>query len=232
MSIEDLFRTRFTKPLPMSYYDPLFGEEEMVALQAARPRLEGRTDVPIGATGLTGAGIVAAGQREASRAVSLGDMVTQARGQRIRAREAAKLKRIQERAAAESAARQQQARLAKNLTRGAGQIAGVVEDVLSNKKVQAHFKGLKDQREARKQEKEAASRAIDRTILPEMRRMKSSISPEAFGAESVNNMFGGPTYDSAVGYAPTTGRTATERLLADIDLDNKWSDTTGIWGGF
>jgi hypothetical protein len=214
MSIEDLFRTRFTEPLPMSYYDPLFGEEEMVALQAARPRLEGRTDVPIGATGLTGAGIVAAGQREASRAVALGDMVTQARGQRIRAREAANLKRIQERAAAESAARQQQARLAKNLTRGAGQIAGVVEDVLSNKKVQAHFKGLKEQREARKQEKETASRAIDRTILPEMRRMKSSISPEAFGAGSAQNMFGGPSF-SLKG-----DRGATELLLEDFYLDS------------
>jgi hypothetical protein len=232
MSIEDLFRTRFTDPAPMSFYDPLFGEEEMVALQAARPRLEGRTDVPIGATGLTGAGIVAAGQREASRATALGDMVAQARGQRIRATEAANLKRIQEIAAAESAGRQQQARAIGNIMAGVGQAAGSLEGILSDKKVQAHFKGLKEQREARKLEKEAASRAIDRTILPQMRRMKSSISPEVFGAESVNNMFGGPTYDSAVGYAPTTGRTATERLLADIDLDNKWSNTTGIWGGF
>jgi hypothetical protein len=207
MSIEDLFRTRFTKPLPMSYYDPLFGEEEMVALQAARPRLEGRTDVPIGATGLTGAGIVAAGQREASRAAALGDMVAQARGQRIRAREAANLKRIQERAAAESAARQQRARLAKNLTRGAGQIAGVVEDVLSNKKVQAHFKGLKEKRAARKQESRGG-------IRPQVQAMRSMVSPEGFGAGSAQNMFGGPSF-SLKG-----DKGATELLLEDFYLDS------------
>ena len=224
MSIEDLFRTRFTKPLPMSYYDPLFGEEEVLGLQAARPRLEGRTDVPIGATGLTGAGIVAAGQREASRAVALGDMVTQARGQRIRAREAAKLKRIQERAAAESAARQQQARAIGNVMAGVGQAAGSLEDIFSDKKVQAHFKGLKEQREARKLERDLLQGSRG-GIRPQVQAMRSMVSPEGFGAGSVNNMFGGPTYESG-------GDNATERLLADIDLDNKWSNTTGTWGGF
>jgi len=137
MAFEDLLRDSFTNPLPMSHYDPAFGEEELLGVQAVRPQIVGTTEIPVGPTGLYGRALAAAGERLGARAAAVGDLVARARGQRIRAREDAALRRVQEQAQAERAARLQQGRLRGNIMAGIGGVAegvrGVVEDPLFKK---------------------------------------------------------------------------------------------------
>jgi len=137
MAFEDLFRRKFTNPLPMSTYDPAFGEEELLGVQAVRPQIVGTTEIPVGPTGLYGRALAAAGERQGARAAASGDLVARARGQRIRASQAAELRRVQEQAQAERAGRLQQARLRGNIMAGIGGVAeearGVVEDPLFKK---------------------------------------------------------------------------------------------------
>jgi len=147
MAFEDLFRKRFSNALPMSYYDPQFGEEELASVMAARQGLVGRTEMPVGPTGLYGRAIAAVGGREAARAVASGDLLSGARGLRLKARELAQVKRTQEDAAAESAGRLQQARLRGNIMAGIGEVGGSVGDLFSDPLFQKHLKGLAEQRD-------------------------------------------------------------------------------------
>jgi len=142
MAFEDLFRRQFSRPLPMSYYDPQFGEEELASVMAARQGLVGRTEIPVGPTGLYGRALASVGAREAARSAAVGDLLSRARGQRMRAREAAHVKRIQEDAAAERAGRLQQARLRGNVMAGIGEVGGSVGDLLSDPLFQKRLKGL------------------------------------------------------------------------------------------
>ena len=142
MAFEDLFRKRFSNALPMSYYDPQFGEEELASVMASRQPLVGRTEIPVGPTGLYGRSLAAVGGREAARAVASGDLLSRARGQRMGAREAAHVKRIQEDAAAERAGRLQQARLRGNIMAGIGKVGGSVGDLFSDPLFQKRLKGL------------------------------------------------------------------------------------------
>ena len=206
MAFEDLFRRKFTNPLPMSTYDPAFGEEELLGVQAVRPQIVGTTEIPVGPTGLYGRALAAAGAREGARAAASGDLVARARGQRIRASQAAELRRVQQQAQAERAGRLQQGRLRGNIMAGIGGVAeearGVVEDPLFKKWV----KGIREEKQRKRD-------ALDALVAPQMQSMESLLSPENFGRAAFQDRFG-----PAVAFSPGEVPTPQDRMLERFSL--------------
>lgn len=207
---------RADRGLGMSAYDPSFGEEELVAVQAQAPQLTGRIPIATGPTGVYGRLFADAGRRQAAQAGALGDLVSAARGRRMRERDEALIRKQREERAADEATRLQQARLRKNILAGVGEFGENVMSYLGSD-------GFKSQLEKMKQEKE--DRKLERDILgetqggirPQVEAMKDMVSEEGFGAAPAQSMFGGPAYK--LGGGSSRGRmfsNINNRALASI----------------
>ena len=142
---EDLFMPASrSDSLPMAAYEPAFGEEELVAFQAARPQIVGTTQVPMGPTGFYGRALGAAAAREAARAAASGNQAAGHRGRRERDIDVAAIKRKREALAADRATRLQQARLRGNVMGGVGGVAEGVRGAIEDPLFQKYLKGLSE----------------------------------------------------------------------------------------
>ena len=136
--------------MDMRAYDPAFGEEELVAVQAQRPQLTGRVPIATGPTGVYGRLLADAGRRQTAQATALGDLVTAARSRRMRARDEALIKKQREERAADEATRLQQARLRKNILAGVGEMGENVMSYLQSPGFQSQLKARREAKEAGK----------------------------------------------------------------------------------
>ena len=130
--------------MDMRAYDPAFGEEERIAIQAQLPQLTGRVPIATGPTGVYGRLLADAGRRQAAQSAALGELVTAARGQRMRARDEALIQKQREERAADEATRLQQARLRKNILAGVGEMGENVMSYLQSPAFQAQLQAQKD----------------------------------------------------------------------------------------
>ena len=205
--------------MDMRAYDPAFGEEERVAIQAQLPQLTGRVPIATGPTGVYGRLLADAGRRQAAQAAALGELVTAARGQRMRARDEALIQKQREERAANEATRLQQARLRKNILAGVGEFGENVMSYLQSPAFQSQLKARREAKEAAKSFNDSMSRqkAVGDKALQSAEYM---LSEEGFGAAPARKMFGGPTY--ALG-----GGSSQDMMLSNIN-SNFLSD---IYGG-
>lgn len=158
--------------MDMRAYDPAFGEEERVAIQAQLPQLTGRVPIATGPTGVYGRLLADAGRRQAAQAAALGELVTAARGQRMRARDEALIQKQREERAANEATRLQQARLRKNILAGVGEFGENVMSYLQSPAFQAQLQAQKDAKAARAAKSKAFGEELDASIAGEVGAMK------------------------------------------------------------
>ena len=200
---EDLFMPASrSDSLPMAAYEPAFGEEELVAFQAARPQIVGTTDTPMGPTGFYGRALGAAAAREAARSAASGNLAAGLRGRRERDIDVAAIKRKREALAADRATRLQQARLRGNVMGGVGGVAEGVRGAIEDPLFQKYLKGLS---EGRAQERGAA---LDRLVEPQVQSMRDILA----------GSYTADAFAPTIGFSPEGPVTAQERMLSKFYL--------------
>ena len=158
--------------LPFSEYVPDFGEEQLFAVQAARPRITGNLPVALGPAGAYGRLFADLGRRQAAQGVASGDLLSGASGTRQRAMSAAQTRRQREQRAADTATRQQQARTRANIAAAVGEGIESTRDALENPMIQQAIKGHQERMVADSKNLEASlapQREAIETTLSEMR---------------------------------------------------------------
>ena len=213
---------RADRGLGMSAYDPSFGEEELVAVQAQAPQLTGRIPIATGPTGVYGRLFADAGRRQAAQAGALGDLVSAARGRRMRERDEALIRKQREERAADEATRLQQARLRKNILAGFGEFGENVISYLGSDGFKAQRQKAKENREGRQ--------ALQKRLNEMQKPVDQSVSQMREIATSP--LSASPALSSlSLSYSDNpVGTTAQDRMLSGIN--NRFlSDLSDLYGG-